>query len=68
VGAQRRTVAEKHPGITGRLVVDGGLAGGIVAAAFLVMGWLGLPQARGFPIGTAVLGGLLGLILWSLRR
>jgi hypothetical protein len=43
MAAQRSSIPNEHPGITGRLVVDGGLAGTIVAAGFLVMGWLGLP-------------------------
>jgi len=57
-----------HPGVTGRLVVDGGLAGGIIAVGFLVMGWIGVPQARWFLVGAALLGGLVGLVLWLMRR
>jgi hypothetical protein len=52
-----------HPGITGRLVVDGGFAGAIIAVGFVVMAWLGLPQARLFLVGAMSLGLLLGLIL-----
>jgi hypothetical protein len=66
--AQRSSIPNKHPGITGRLDVDGGLAGAIIAVGFLVMGWLGIPQARSFLIGAAVLGALVGLILWWIRR
>jgi len=57
-----------HPGITGRLHVDGGIAGAIIAAGFLVMGWIGIPQARPFLIGAAALGTILGAFLWWKHR
>jgi hypothetical protein len=43
--------------------VDGGLAGAIIAIGFVIMGWLGLPQAKWFLVGAMSLGLLFGLIL-----
>jgi len=58
----------KHPGITGRLLVDGGVAGAIAAVGFLTMGLIGLPLARPFFVGAAVLGTFVGLLLWWKHR
>jgi hypothetical protein len=50
------------------LIVTGSPAGAIVAIGLLVMGWIGLPEARPFLLGSVVLGILLGLILcWKYR-
>lgn len=57
-----------HPGITGRFGVDGGVAGAIIAAGFVVMGLIGMPEARPFLSWAVVLGILLGLILWFRHR
>jgi hypothetical protein len=46
------------------LIVTGSPAGAIVAIGLLVMGWIGLPEARPCLLGSVVLGILLGLILW----
>jgi hypothetical protein len=57
-----------HPGITGRLHVDGGIAGAIIAVGFMVMGWIGIPQARPFLLGAFVFGIILGFIrYWRYR-
>jgi len=53
----------KHPGITGRLLVDGGVAGAIIAIGFLTMGLVGLPEARPFVVSAVVLGALVGMFL-----
>jgi hypothetical protein len=50
------------------LIVTGSPAGAIVAIGLLVMGWIGLPEARPFLLGSVGLGILLGLILWWKHR
>lgn len=50
------------------LIVTGSPAGAIVAVAMLVMGWVGIPGARPFILGSAGLGIVVGLILWWKHR
>jgi hypothetical protein len=50
------------------LIVTGSPAGAIVAIGLIVMGWIGLPEARPFLLGSGGLGILLGLILWWKHR
>jgi len=50
------------------LIVTGSPAGAIIAVGLLVMGWVGLPEARPFLLGTVGLGIPLGLILYWKHR
>jgi hypothetical protein len=50
------------------LMVTGSPAGAIVAVSLLVLGWIGLREARPFLLGSAVLGIFFGLILWWKHR
>ena len=50
------------------LIVTGDSAGAIIAVSLLVLGLVGIPEARPFFLASATLGGLLGLILcWKHR-
>ena len=59
---QGASPVEAVPNIS-KFTVGGGPAGMIVAGAFLVIGLIGLPQARWFLAGSVTLGGLFALIL-----
>jgi hypothetical protein len=48
--------------------VDAGLAGIIVAVAFVVLGVVGLPVTKWFLLGTLVLGAAIALLLRSTRK
>jgi hypothetical protein len=42
--------------------------GPFIVLGFLLMGLIGIPQARLFFAGSLVLGGLCGLLLWLYHR
>lgn len=44
--------------------VPGTRAGAIVSLGLAVLAWLVIPIARPFILGAAVLGSVIGLILW----
>jgi hypothetical protein len=48
----------------GGLTVPGTRAGAIVSIGLVVISWIAIPIARPFILGTAVLGLLVGLLLW----
>jgi hypothetical protein len=48
----------------GGLTVPGTRAGAIVSIGLVVIAWIAIPIARPFILGTAVLGLLVGLLLW----
>ena len=50
------------------LVVTGSPAGAIVAMALVVMGFVGIPEARPFLLASGLCGSLLGLILYRKHR
>jgi hypothetical protein len=50
------------------LIVTGDPAGAIIAVSLLVVGLIGIPEARLFFLGSGVLGGLLGMLLWWKHR
>ena len=50
------------------LVVTGSPAGAIVALALVVMGFVGIPEARAFLLASGLCGSLLGLILYRKHR
>jgi hypothetical protein len=50
------------------LVVTGSPAGAIVAIALVVMGFVGIPEARPFLLPSSLCGRLLGLILYRKHR
>ena len=49
------------------LIVTGSPAGAIVAIALVVMGLVGIPEARPFLLASGLCGSLLGLILYRHR-
>jgi len=49
-------------------IVTGDPAGAIVAVGLLIIGLIGIPEARLFFFFTGILGGLLGLIRWWKHR
>ena len=49
----------------GGLTVPGTRAGAIVSIGLVVIAWIAIPIARPFILGTAVLGLLVGLLLWK---
>jgi len=49
-------------------IVTGDPAGAIVAVGLLIIGLIGIPEARLFFFFTGILGGLLGLIRWCKHR
>jgi hypothetical protein len=51
-----------------KFTVGGGLAGLITTVIFVVIGLIGLPQARAFLLGSVALGGLIALTLRVVRR
>jgi len=50
------------------LIVTGSPAGAIVAIALVVMGFVGIPEARPFLLASGLCGSLLGLILYWKHR
>ena len=50
------------------LIVTGDGAGAIIAVAVIFAGLAGIPVVRPFVLAFALLGGLLGLILWWKHR
>jgi hypothetical protein len=50
------------------LIVKGSPAGAIVAIALVVMGFVGIPEARPFLLASGPSGSLLGLILYRKHR
>ena len=50
------------------LIVTGEGAGATIAISLIVLGLVGIPEVRPFFLASAVLGGLLGLILWWKHR
>jgi len=50
------------------LIVTGSPVGAIVAIALVVMGFVGIPEARPFLLASGLCGSLLGLILYWKRR
>jgi hypothetical protein len=56
-------------GAMGDLNVPGTRVGAIVSIGLVVLSWLTIPIARPFLVGTAVIGAVVGLILfWSHRH
>ena len=60
--------ANRHPGPWRVMQVDGGLAGIIVAAGFLVMGLVSIPVVRWFLLGALLVGGVVALLLRLARK
>jgi len=54
----------RYIGKYGGLTVPGTRAGALVTIGLVLLAWAAIPVARPFILGTAVLGGLLGLLLW----
>ena len=50
------------------LMVTGSPAGAIVEIALVVMGFVGIPEARPFLLASGLCGSLLGLILYRKHR
>jgi hypothetical protein len=50
------------------LIVTGSPAGAIVAIALVVMGFVGIPEARPLLLASGLCGSLLGLILYRKHR
>jgi hypothetical protein len=46
------------------LIIIGDPAGAIIAVGLLIIGLIGILEARRFFFFSAIFGGLLGLILW----
>jgi predicted lipid-binding transport protein (Tim44 family) len=40
----------------------------VIVVALLLMGFIGIPEIRWFFLGSFVLGGLLGFVLWLVHR
>ncbi len=70
--AQRN--GDPHPtlvvpfGVKGGGLLTGHPIGLVIVLGLLVMGLVGLPEARPFFIGSVCLGGIFGLILWLRHR
>ena len=50
------------------LIVTGDGAGAMIAVSLMVLGLIGIPEARPFFLASALFGGLLGLILYWKHR
>ena len=60
---------ERCPGVTmTALIVTGSPVGAIVAIAIVVMGFVGIPEARPFLLASGLCGSLLGLLLYRKHR
>jgi hypothetical protein len=55
--------ASKHPGPFRIMQVDSEIAGLLVAVGFLVMGFVSMPIATGFVLGSITLGVVVALLL-----
>jgi len=55
--------ASRHPGPFRIMQVDSEIAGLLVAVGFLVMGFVSMPIATGFVLGTFALGVIVALVL-----
>jgi len=54
---------ERHPGPWRVMQIDSEFAGLLVAAGFLVMGFVSMPVAAWFVLGSLMVGGVVGLVL-----
>jgi hypothetical protein len=54
---------ERHPGPWRFMRVESGLIGIVIAAGFLLMGFVSMPAAMWFLTGAVVLGGAIALLL-----
>jgi hypothetical protein len=59
---------KSHPGPFRTMKVDSELAGILVAVGFFVMGFVSVPIAKGFLVGTFVVGIGVAMVLWLIRR
>jgi hypothetical protein len=60
---------ERHPGPWRVMRVDSEFAGLLVAAGFLVMGFVSMPIAAWFVLGSLLVGSLVALLLhFSARK
>lgn len=55
-------------GVKGGGLMTGHPIGLVIVFGLLLMGLVGLPEARLFFIGSACLGGIFGLVLWLRHR
>ena len=66
--------AEPHPtmvvpfGVKGGGLLTGHPIGLVIVLGLLLMGLVGLPEARLFFVGSVCLGGIFGLVLWLRHR
>ena len=58
----------RHPGPFRTMHVDAEFGGILVAVGFVVLGLLGLPIAKWFLLGAALLGGAVALLLRLTRK
>jgi len=52
----------------GSLVITGSAVGGVLSIGLFVIVWGYLPVVRPFLIGSLVVGGIFGFILWVRRQ
>ena len=67
----RRRMYENRPQSMrafGNVPIPGTKAGAIVSIGLVVLAWIAIPIARPFILGTALLGLVLGLILYWKHR
>jgi uncharacterized membrane protein YhiD involved in acid resistance len=64
----KRRETERHPGPWRVMRVDSEFAGLLVAAAFLVMGAVGLDIGKGFVLGALGFGIVVALVLRFIHR
>lgn len=60
--------SNRHPGPWRVMRVDSEFAGLLVAVGFLVLGFVSMPMAAGFVLGSIILGVIVALILHSSSR